>query len=66
MNEVEFKKGGEMILKKKLMCSAFKILLVFGSVSLQAANEITDQEITNAVNSELMMNSTLWKAEPMT
>ena len=49
-----------MILKKSLLTQflAFTVFLLFGSISQLAANELSDQEITNAVNSELMLNAT--------
>ena len=42
-----------MILKKSLLTQflAFTVFLLFGSISQLAANELSDQEITNAVNS---------------
>lgn len=49
-----------MKLKKTILTGflTFSILLFFNSSSLFAQNEITDQEITNAVNNELMLNTT--------
>lgn len=46
------------MLKKKLLFLVFTTMFILGSNSLQSANKLTDQEITNAVNNELMLNST--------
>jgi osmotically-inducible protein OsmY len=46
---------------KKTLLTGFltvTILLLFNTTSVFAQNSITDQDITNAVNSELMLNST--------
>ncbi len=49
-----------MILKKNLLANflALTVLLLFGSITQLTANELSDQEITKAVNSELMLNPT--------
>ncbi len=49
-----------MRLLKKLTVAmlTLTLFLVFNSTHIYSANEITDKQITNAVDSELMLNST--------